>query len=103
MLLAQRDRAEELVQDLFLWVWERCLAIDESTPSRAYLYRAAHNAVLNRLRRQRIEQRWREEQPDGSVQHLPPVGQSDVKNVSEFNNFYFTTGRTTMIGLRVRS
>jgi len=26
-----------------------------------------------------------------------------AKNVSEFNNFYFTTGRTTMIGLRVRS
>jgi len=78
-ILGSPAQAEELVQDLFLWVWERCLAIDESTPSRAYLYRAAHNAVLNRLRRQRIEQRWREEQPDGSVQHLPPVGQSDVQ------------------------
>ena len=63
-ILGSPAQAEELVQDLFLWVWERCLAIDESTPSRAYLYRAAHNAALNRLRRQRIEQRWREEQPD---------------------------------------
>ena len=63
-ILGSPAQAEELVQDLFLWVWERCPAIDESTPSRAYLYRAAHNAALNRLRRQRIEQRWQEEQPD---------------------------------------
>ena len=55
-ILGSPARAEELVQDLFLWVWQRCPIIDESTPSRAYLYRAAHNAAVNRIRRERIEQ-----------------------------------------------
>lgn len=72
-ILGSPAQAEELVQDLFLWVWERCPAIDESTPSRAYLYRAAHNAALNRLRHQRIEQRWREEQPDAESAESPPA------------------------------
>ena len=71
-MLDSRAQAEELVQDLFLWVWQRCPVIDESTPSRAYLYRAAHNGALNRLRRQRIEQRWTEEQPDRVPTGAPP-------------------------------
>jgi RNA polymerase sigma-70 factor (family 1) len=68
--LGSPSHAEELVQDLFLWVWQRSPVIDESTPSRAYLYRAARNAALNRLRRARLEERWFDEQlqtePQGS-------------------------------------
>jgi RNA polymerase sigma-70 factor (ECF subfamily) len=70
-ILGSPAEADELVQDLFLWVWERCRLIDESTPSRAYLYRAAHNAALNRLRHQRIEERWMEEQPDAKSRECP--------------------------------
>ena len=74
-ILGSPARAEELVQDLFLWVWERCPVIDESTPSRAYLYRAAHNAAINRIRHERIEQRWREEQPDAEPSEFPPAAE----------------------------
>ncbi len=74
-ILGSPARAEELVQDLFLWVWERCPVIDESTPSRAYLYRAAHNAAVNRIRRQRIEQRWVDDQPDSEPSESPPAAE----------------------------
>jgi RNA polymerase sigma-70 factor (ECF subfamily) len=74
-ILGSQAQAEELVQDLFLWVWQRCPVIDESTPSRAYLYRSAHNAALNRLRHQRIEQRWIEEQPDAEDNESPPAAE----------------------------
>ncbi len=74
-ILGSSAQAEELVQDLFLWVWERCPVIDESTPSRAYLYRAAHNAALNRLRHQRMEQRWADDQPDAEPRESPPAAE----------------------------
>jgi len=74
-ILGSPARAEELVQDLFLWVWQRCPIIDESTPSRAYLYRAAHNAAVNRIRHERIEQRWKEEQPDAEPSGCPPAAE----------------------------
>jgi RNA polymerase sigma-70 factor (ECF subfamily) len=62
-LLGSLAQAEEVVQDLFMYVWTHHEAIDETTPSRAYLYRAAHNAALNRLRHQRVEQQWAVRQP----------------------------------------
>lgn len=69
--LDSASHGEELVQDLFLWVWQRSPVIDESTPSRAYLYRAARNAALNRLRHARIEERWFDEQPLVEVEATP--------------------------------
>ena len=62
-LLDSPSHAEELVQDLFLWVWQRSPVIDEATPTRAYLYRAARNAALNRRRHARIAARWANERP----------------------------------------
>jgi len=70
-ILGSPAQAEELVQDLFLWVWERSPVIDDATPSRAYLYRAAHNGALNRLRHRRIERRWEEQQPIAELADPP--------------------------------
>jgi len=74
-ILGSPAQAEELVQDLFLWVWERCPVINESTPSRAYLFRAAHNAAVNRIRRERIEKHWVDDQPDAEPGESPPAAE----------------------------
>ncbi len=46
--------AEELVQDLFLRLWERREEWGETIPSRAYLYRAARNRAFDHLKHVRI-------------------------------------------------
>ena len=53
--------AEELVQDLFLALWQQRaqLSVDRSVSS--YLCTAARNRALNHLRRERLAQRWRHE------------------------------------------
>jgi RNA polymerase sigma-70 factor (ECF subfamily) len=54
-----REVARELVQDLFLRLWQRA-----ETPATglaaAYLYTAARNRTLRHLRRQRVADRWLE-------------------------------------------
>jgi RNA polymerase sigma-70 factor (ECF subfamily) len=62
-ILGSQSQAEDVAQDVFMYVWTRVDVIDESFPSRAYLYRAAHNSALNRIRHVRIERRWAEGQP----------------------------------------
>ena len=59
-ILGTDAQAEDVVQELFLYIWDRHEVIDEATPSRAYLYRATHNAALNRLRHEQVERRWAE-------------------------------------------
>ncbi len=52
------ETAEELVQDVFLRVWQRRTRLDPEGSLRALLYRAAHNAALNHLKHRAIERRW---------------------------------------------
>lgn len=49
-----RAVAEELVQDLFLRLWERRAQWAAETPSRTYLYHAARNRALDHLKHERI-------------------------------------------------
>jgi RNA polymerase sigma-70 factor, ECF subfamily len=48
--------AEELVQDLFLRLWERRAEWETELPSRSYLYQSARNRALDHLRHERIVQ-----------------------------------------------
>ena len=52
-----RAVAEELVQDLFLRLWEKRASWDTELPSRSYLYRAARNRAFDHLRHERIVER----------------------------------------------
>lgn len=52
-----RPVAEELVQDLFLRLWERRQSWEAELPSRSYLYKAARNRALDHLKHERIAER----------------------------------------------
>lgn len=58
--LRSQELAEDVVQELFLRLWQQHgrLAITGSVD--AYLFRAVRNASLSRLRRQHVEHRWQE-------------------------------------------
>lgn len=56
------DEAEELVQDAFVKLWGQRAALEFKTSVKAYLYRMVHNQALNRLRAQRIHERYTQHQ-----------------------------------------
>lgn len=58
MLVGRPDVAEELVQDLLCWIWERRADWDPAADTvRGYLFRAVRNRALNHLKRQDRERR----------------------------------------------
>jgi RNA polymerase sigma-70 factor (ECF subfamily) len=53
-----RDVARELVQDLFLRLWEMTGTPRSGALTKAYLYTAARNRAVRHIRHQRVEARW---------------------------------------------
>jgi RNA polymerase sigma-70 factor (family 1) len=54
-LLKSREDAQEVVQDLFLWIWEHRDRWEFPGQLRSYLYRAARNRAISRIRHRRVE------------------------------------------------
>jgi RNA polymerase sigma-70 factor, ECF subfamily len=55
--LGARDLAEEIVQEVFLFVWERRETWDVRTSVSSYLFTAVRNAALSYLRHERVVRR----------------------------------------------
>ncbi|NOT94315.1 MAG: RNA polymerase sigma-70 factor [Ferruginibacter sp.] len=55
VMLKEDDFAEEIVQQVFLKLWERTENITISSSVAAYLYRAVHNECLNYLKHQKVK------------------------------------------------
>jgi len=51
-----RDEAQELVQDLFLWIWEHRYEWEVPGSLRNYLFKSARNRAISWLRHRQIEQ-----------------------------------------------
>lgn len=60
-LLGDADEAEEVVQSVFLAIWERRESLLITTSLKAYLYQAVHNRCLNRISQQSIQATHREQ------------------------------------------
>lgn len=59
-LLKDADEAEEMVQTVFLTIWEKRADLDITTSFKSYLYRAVHNHCLNRIKHYGVRQNHRE-------------------------------------------
>ena len=59
-ILKDSDQAEDVVESLFVRIWEDRKKIDVHTSIRSYLYRSTYNASLNVLRRKRSENKYRD-------------------------------------------
>lgn len=57
--VGERALAEELVQDVFLALWNQRATIQLTGSVQAYLYTAARNRALNLLQRERVADRFR--------------------------------------------
>jgi RNA polymerase sigma-70 factor (ECF subfamily) len=55
--LKARDLAEEIVQEVFLFIWERRKTWDVRSSVRSYLFTAVRNAAVSYLRHERVVRR----------------------------------------------
>ncbi len=65
-----RDRAEEMVQDLFLDLWRARTSWEVRGTLRSYLFGALRNRALNLRRRDAIERGWTDDTSHDAVHHL---------------------------------
>ncbi|MEO9226579.1 MAG: RNA polymerase sigma-70 factor [Gemmatimonadaceae bacterium] len=78
-LVRCREVAEDLVQDLFVRLWELKADAAPGTLAEPYLYKAARNRALRYLKHQRVEQCWADASmigPDAPVSASPMANQS---------------------------
>ena len=54
-ILQDKDEAEEMVQRVFVKIWERNESLTSTGTLAAYLYRAVHNECLNYLKHQKVK------------------------------------------------
>jgi len=75
--VGSRDTARELVQDLFLNVWNNVSSAGAPVPGAPYLYTAARNRALRSLRHGKVEAQW-EARQSGAAAHAPCEADSAV-------------------------
>lgn len=80
-IVNSRETAQEIVQDLFLRIWQQRELWEVSGAVNTYLFRAARNRAINHLRHQRIETRFQERITQGSRAdlHGSPPGPTDER------------------------
>lgn len=61
-LLNDRDAGEEVVQQLFVRLWEKRRELQLTGSLRAYLFRAAHNAAMNAIKHEKVKQAYMQHQ-----------------------------------------
>ncbi len=76
-----RETAEEIVQELFCWIWEQRLTIEMPHGMRAWLFTAVRNGSLNALRNSRTELSIHERIAQGT-HAIAPVEQADAQTVA---------------------
>lgn len=59
-VVQDRDVAEDLLQDVFMRIWNNRQALTITTTYKAYLYRAVMNAALRHVERQKRQVAWDE-------------------------------------------
>jgi RNA polymerase sigma-70 factor (ECF subfamily) len=87
--LRSREAAEEVIQDLFLRIWEQRHEWEVAVPLNIYLFRAARNRAISYLRHQRVETRFRERvsgAADGGVRPPSPSWADERARVSELED-----------------
>lgn len=69
-LLRSREEAEEIVQNVFMVLWERRAELDPAKNIKTLLYTIARNAVINLFKRQKVFERYQQQRDPDDKEHL---------------------------------
>lgn len=81
-MVGTRDLAEDIVQNVFIQVWERRTTIDPARPIKSYLFRAVQNRALNERKAARVRDQYRqwvqEAAEAGIISGIIPSPEGDI-------------------------
>lgn len=95
--IGSKPEAEELIQDIFVRVWERRKTLDAARPIDRYLFRAAKNAALDHLRRRSVMERMQ------SALAAQPAPRSSSPEDQVRSRELYTAARSIIDGLPERT
>jgi RNA polymerase sigma-70 factor (ECF subfamily) len=72
-ILRNRENAEEMVQDVFIKLWDGRKQINIQTSVKSYLYKSVHNKCVNFINHKRIEEKFSNEFKQENVDLVSPV------------------------------
>lgn len=75
-IVSDGDTAEELVQELFMQLWDKRLSLNPETSLRAYLFTAIRNSCLNHLKHQNVRGRHEDHARNLPLQLAPDPSQA---------------------------
>jgi RNA polymerase sigma-70 factor, Bacteroides expansion family 1 len=78
-MLREDDAAEEVVQNVFLKLWENRKRMAIHTSLKAYLYKSVYHESLNYLKHQRVRRKYMEEAMADLKQQAPQTAASDAE------------------------
>jgi RNA polymerase sigma-70 factor (family 1) len=70
-ILNDREDAEEMVQQVFVTVWEKRKEINVQTSMQSYLYRAVHNRSLNFIEKNKVRKMYAEQNTETNTYAEP--------------------------------
>jgi RNA polymerase sigma-70 factor (ECF subfamily) len=73
ILLADEAEAEDLVQELFIEIWDKKIYRQVEQSLKAYLYRAVRNKCINEIRRNKLSRQKLEEYHEYRLKKKEPV------------------------------
>lgn len=82
-MLKEIEEAEEIVQNLFLGIWEKREELEISISLKSYLYRAVHNHCLNRIKYLKVREEHQQYAINFYDASYESVSQTVMKNELE--------------------
>lgn len=82
-ILKEMDEAEEVVQNLFMSIWEKRNDLEINISLKSYLYRAVHNHCLNRIKHLKVREEYQQYATNFYDASYESVSQTVMKNELE--------------------
>ena len=71
-LLRSKEDAQEIVQDLFLWIWEHRAEWQVPGELRTYLYKSARNRAISYVRHRQVEHLFQRDTATRPIEEIAP-------------------------------
>lgn len=82
-ILKDLDEAEEIVQNLFMGIWEKKDDLEINISLKSYLYRAVHNHCLNKIKHLKVREEYHNYSTAFYESSVEAVHQTVIKNELE--------------------
>jgi RNA polymerase sigma-70 factor (ECF subfamily) len=82
-MVNEPELAEEIVQEMFVQLWEKRQSLDFHTGIRPYLYKAVHNRCLNQIQHQKVRILHQQEVLNTNSETEQPASRAEFSELKE--------------------